>query len=232
MLRKAQFYMNKSSEKKRFQILAISLCGAIFLMGIIAFTIATGAARYANVLETFTSIEVFVGDLERNPHGYASKRLAYIEALAETAPETMVTAVVGLADYYATDEVKQAIGKYNTLTVNRLYMWPEGETGVLSLFIESGDIDAGICAYAARAGETESDDTQFAQDLQRFINGEYGVYALTVTCSAEELSALTTDTDFCRYADVKYNDEVEQYAAEHNKTVYYTELPSKPDGAH
>ena len=63
------------------------------------------------------------------------------------------------------------------------------------------------------------------------MDGEYEVFALTVTASAEALETLNAEADCINYVDVMYNSEVETYATRAGKTVSYIELPSKPDGA-
>lgn len=111
-------------------------------------------------------------------------------------------------------------------------MWPKGETGRLSLYVENNDIEASMEAYKQQVEANGScDDPTFAADYQRFLDGEYEVFALTVTATAEALETLNSEADCINYVDVMYNAEAETYAARAGKAVSYIELPSKPDGA-
>ena len=111
-------------------------------------------------------------------------------------------------------------------------MWPEGETGRLALYVEDSDIKSSMETYKQEVEENGyCKDPQFAADYQRFLDGEYEIFALTVTAFPEVLEALNSEADCISYVDVKYNTEAETYAASAGKTVSYIELPSKPDGA-
>ena len=177
------------------------------------------------------SVRVFVGDLENAPGSYAKQRLAYLHRLAKSDGDTPVEAIVGFDDYYALEEVSDWLEQYH-VTAKCVYMWAPGDTGRLGLFIENGDIPkavADFCAYEEGRG-AEEDDAEYL-DYQRFLNGEFGVFALTVIAPAGTLDEMAGDLDSISYVDVKYNEQVERYAAEKGKDVSYIELPSKPDGA-
>ncbi len=112
-------------------------------------------------------------------------------------------------------------------------MWPKGETGRMILSVENNDIKASLESYKRQVTKDEScEDEDFDSEFQRLKNGEYKVFALTVTASAEALEVLDTEAECISYVDVMYNDEAEAYAKKVGKAVSYVELPSKPDGAH
>ena len=188
---------------------------------------------YASVsaAERQGSIRVFVGDLDNAPGSYAAERMAYLDQLAKTRASGTVEAIVGFDDYYELEKVSGWLEQYH-VTAKCVYMWAPGDTGRLGLFIENGDIPkavADFCAYEEGRG-AEEDDAE-GLDYRRFLNGEFGVFALTVIAPAETLDEMAADLGCVSYVDVKYNEDVESYAAQMGKTVSYIELPSKPDGA-
>ena len=185
----------------------------------------------ASVEETEDKLRVFIGDIQRAPEGYAQQRTEYLGCAANTDADEVMTAVIGLNDYYTIDMVSHLVESYS-ITAVRVYMWPKGDTGRMCLYVENGDIEASINTYKQQVEEdgVYKQDEQFAKDYQRFLDGEYEVFALTVTGSAEALEALNTD-DCVSYVDVMYNAEAEEYAKQIGKPVSYIELPAKPDGA-
>lgn len=188
-------------------------------------------SAYASVEEVEDRVKVFVGDINSAPESYVQQRATYIADTADTKANMKMGAVIGLDDYYTADEITAWAEKYDVI-INRAYMWPKGETGRLSLYVENGNLESSIETYKQEVEENHfCDDPQFAKDYQRFLDGEYEVFALTVTASAETLEALSTEADCISYVDVMYNPEVEKYAKKAKKAVSYIELPAKPDGA-
>lgn len=131
-------------------------------------------------------------------------------------------AVVSLDDYYSVEEVSSWIEKYG-VTVERVYMWPEGETGRLALYVKNGSIQDAIEDYALRteeAGIIMSPEQR--KDYERFLNGEHKVFALTVVAPEGTLlgplKALKWDIGCVSH--VAFMDR--------NNS---REIPSKPDGA-
>ncbi len=177
------------------------------------------------------SVRVFVGDVENAPGSYAKQRLAYLHRLAKSDGDTPVEAIVGFDDYYALEEVSDWLEQYH-VTAKCVYMWAPGDTGRLGLFIENGDIPKAVADFRAyeEGRGAEEDDAEYL-DYQRFLNGEFGVFALTVIAPAGTLDEMAADLDSISYVDVKYNEQVERYAARMGKDVSYIDLPSKPDGA-
>lgn len=186
----------------------------------------------ASTEETETRLKVFTGDIDRAPEGYVQQRTAYINNAAKARSSEVMEAVIGLDDYYTVDEITALADDYD-IVINRTYMWPEGETGRLALYVEDNDIESSIEAYKLEVEENGycEQNEPFAANYQRFLDGEYEIFALTVTGSAQALEELITTADCISYVDVKYNTEVETYAESVGKTVSYIELPSKPDGA-
>jgi hypothetical protein len=209
-------------------LLVIALFSACVL---VTLGIFENMISYASVEESSNTVKVFVGDILRAPANYIENRFNYIEELAANAPFESITAIIGFNDYYTVDEVENFIQNYDDIAVNRLFMWPEGETGRLSFPVD-GSIEEGIAAYVNQVEETwVEDNIQFIEDHQRFLNGEYGIFAMTVTCSAVTLNEVATNSSYIYYVDVMHNAEAEEYAQERGKSVYYIDLPSKPDGA-
>lgn len=186
----------------------------------------------ASTEETDDRLRVFIGDINRAPEGYTQQRSEYIKELATADENKVVQAVVGLDDYYTADAVDSWAEDYD-ITIDQVYMWPKGETGRMILSVENNDIKASLESYEQQATEDGyCEDDDFAKEFQRFTNGEYKVFALTVTASADALEVLDTEADCISYVDIMYNDEAESYAKKVGKAVSYVELPSKPDGAH
>ena len=155
--------------------------------------------------------------------GGGAQRLAEFEKVAVKDTDTTEKAVVSLNDYYSVEEVSAWIEEYG-LTVERVYMWPEGETGRLSLYVENGNIQDAVEGYMRQTEEAGllQDDGQFCKDYTRFLNGEYKVFALTIVASdgslSEPVNVLKSDIGCVSH--VKY------------MTIGDSrELPSKPDGA-
>lgn len=224
--------MNNSTSSRRFPIKVFSIAICFVLVAVIAATlmgIPAKAKAYASTEETADTVTVYVGDIQQAPDGYAEKRMEYIEKLVQVNPSQTIETVIGFNDYYSVESVVEFMKAYDAV-VNRVYMWPEGETGRLSLHIEGGNIEDGIKAFVKRVEETGLDgDAQSIEDFNRFLNGEYKVFAITITSTAEVLYELVSEKDIISYADVKYNEEAEAYSAAKSKDTHYVELPAKPD---
>ncbi len=186
----------------------------------------------ASIEETNDRVRVFIGDTNRVPEGYTQQRSKYIKEIVEADEHKIMQAVIGLNNYYTVDAVDSWAEDYD-ITIDQVYMWPKGETGRMILSVENNDIKASLESYEQQVTEDDScEDEDFAKEFQRLKNGEYKVFALTVTASADALEILNTEADCISYVDVMYNDEAEAYAKKVGKAVSYVELPAKPDGAH
>lgn len=185
----------------------------------------------ASMEETPDGIKVFIGDVDRAQEAYIQHRTSDIEKLAESIPDSTMDAVIGFDDYYAVNKIDAWAQDYN-ITINRVYMWPRSETGRLSLYVENNDIKSCVEEYKQWLKENGYDeDEQYAEKFRKLMNGEYGVFALAISATAETLETLNTEADCVSYVDVMYNAEVEKYAKKAGKAVSYIELPAKPDGA-
>lgn len=224
--------MNKTFSKKELATAGVAGFAAIALTcaGMYA-SISSDVTVHASTEETESALRVFVGDTANAPDDYAQQRTAYLETLTKKRSSSPVEAIISLDDYYTVEAITALAEAYD-IVVNRAYMWPEGETGRLALYVENGDIESSIELYKQQVEENGScSDPAFAADYQRFLDGEYEIFALTVTGSAQALEELSTTADCISYVDVMYNTEAETYAARAGKTVSYIELPAKPDGA-
>lgn len=182
----------------------------------------------ASIEESEEKVQVLVGDTRHAPEGYVHQRSEYLEDIADTAES--VDAVIGLDDYYAVDEAIGFMEDYD-ITIRHVFMWPAGESGCMMIYAENGDIKATIEEYKEQLKTPiPGTDEQVLRDNQRFLDGEYGVYALTVTAPADTLAKLNTEAECVCYVDVMYNADVEKYAKKVGKAVSYIEHPSKPDG--
>ncbi|MDE6261210.1 MAG: hypothetical protein K2M42_10180 [Oscillospiraceae bacterium] len=176
-----------------------------------------------------SEVKVFVGSSK--PLLEKQQQFNQIELLTDQSPDKTVEAVLTLNDYYTVESIGSLINSFG-ITINRVYMWLEGETGRLSLYVEDNDIKCSIENYIQQVESNGSyNDPAFAADYIRFLNGEYKVFALTVTTTAKTLADLSTETNMVSGIDVKYNADAEAYAAEQGSQVIYIELPAKPDGA-
>lgn len=220
--------------KKKASVTCVACVAAMSLICVGGFALKPSSELTVNASteETKDRVKVFIGDVDRAAEGYTQQRAMYVEKAANSNADTVMKAVIGLDDYYTVDDV-ETLAKTYDITINRAYMWPEGETGRLSLYVENGDMGYSIDRYKKETEENGmlEQDEQFAKDYQRFLEDEYRVFALTVTASAETLEALSTQADCISYVDVMYNPEVEKYAKKAKKAVSYIELPAKPDGA-
>lgn len=216
--------MRKALLKIVFPVFALVL---VFLA--VASILPVQAYASVSASEDESDVRVFVGDLENAPGSYAAERMAYLDQLAKTRASGTVEAIIGFDDYYDLDEVMGWVEQYD-LTVKYIYWWPAGETGRLGLFVQNGDVPKAIADFAEEVERRGEDDGLWEYN-QRFFNGERGVFALTVFAPAGTLDEMAADLGCVSYVDVKYNEDVERYAAQKGKEVSYIELPSKPDGA-
>jgi len=221
---------NTDLKKRPF---AAVLLGAILLTSLCGCTSAEEVeptALCASIEETPDKVRVFIGDTENAPADYAQERAEYIESLAAKDAKQDVQAVITLDDYYTVDEITVWAESYD-LSLNRIYMWPKGETGRLVLIMDAeSSIYDRIEDYKRQIDAEGTDDEQFKKDYQRLLNGEYGIFALTASASAETLAELSANADYVSLVDVMHNAEVEEYAKQVGKPVSYLELPAKPDG--
>jgi len=225
--------MNRSFPKKGFVIACIACLAALALTCGCARALDSPEPTFsASTEEVADRIKVFIGDTNDAAEGYTQQRAAYIKDAARADAGAVMEAVIGFDDYYTAEDITAWAEDYD-ITINRAYMWPKGTTGRLALHVENNDIETSLEGYKQQVKENEicENDPQFAADYQRLLDGEFGIFALAVTATAEELDALNTEADRINYVDVMYNAEVEAYAEKINKPVSYIELPSKPDGA-
>jgi len=224
--------MSSTGLKRR--TFAVTFIGVILLTSLCGCTSAREpepTALCASIEETADKVRVFIGNTDEAPADYAQERIEYIESLVTKDAKQNVQAVITLDDYYTVDEITTWAESYD-LTLNRIYMWPKGETGRLILGVDAGSsIQDRIEDYKRRVETRGLDDEQFKKDYQRFLDGEYKIFALTATASAETLAGLSSNADYVSLVDVMYNAEVEEYAKKVGKKISYIELPSKPDGA-
>lgn len=185
-----------------------------------------GVSVCASTEETDKNLKVFIGDINNAPEDYVQQRTDYLKCLTSES----VNALIGFNDYYTTDDVITLVEEYNAV-IDRAYMWPKGETGRLMLFVEDGDLISSIKNYRERIESDDCDDPEITKDYQSFLDGKYGVFAITVTASAKSLGDMIDQSGRISYVDVLYNAEAEEYAEATGKTVSYIERPSKPDGA-
>lgn len=172
---------------------------------------------------------VYAGDVDKAPEGYTQIRAEYLDSTADTGES--VEALICLNDYYTAQEVTALAKDYNAV-IDRAYMWPEGETGRLLLFVEDGDLDASVESYKSQIAENNSrDDPEVLKDYQSFMDGKFGVFAIVVTAPTKTLNDMRLNLDCISFIDVLYNEEAEAYAEKKGKPVSYIEMPSKPDGA-
>ena len=226
--------MNQSSTNKRGWVKIAITCLALFLIVfslIYFYNNFLKVKAYASVSENDEAIEVFAGDIQRAPSNYVEQRFDYLEAAARERSSSTYEAVIGFDDYYSVEEVSACIDKYDA-NITHAFMWAEGETGRFSFGVDNGDISEAIDDFLLQVEESPVEgDTAFQADLQKLVNGDFGLFAITVEATAGTLEQIADDNDFISYVDIMYNEEVEEYAAEKGKSVYYIELPSKPDNA-
>ncbi len=96
----------------------------------------------ASAEETNDRLRVFIGDINRAPEGYIQQRSKYIKEIATADADKIMSAVIGLDDYYTVDAVDSWVEDYD-VTIDQVYMWPKGETGRMTLSVENNDIKAG-----------------------------------------------------------------------------------------
>jgi len=221
-----------SVSKKTIVTAAIStVVLALVCVGAYAFTQSSDKTVSASIEEAEDRVKVFIGDVNRASEDYVQQRDMYLKKSAKADADEVMEAVIGFNDYYTVDAITAWAENYG-ITINHAYMWPKGETGRMLLFVEDNSFEASLESYKQEVEENGyCEDKQFAKDYQRFLDGEYGVFALTVTASAETLETINTESDYVNYVDVMYNAEAETYAKKVGKPVSYIELPSKPDGA-
>lgn len=131
-------------------------------------------------------------------------------------------AVVSLDDYYSVEEVSAWIEKYG-ITVECVYMWPEGETGRLGLYVENGSIQDAMEDFVRQTEESGHPmSPEERRDYERFLNGEHKIFALTVVAPEGTLlgplKALIWDIGCVGHVAFMDRDDSR-------------EIPSKPDGA-
>lgn len=224
--------MNTSKRKLATACVAGVAALALVCVGAYALVPAHDLTVSASVEETEDCLKVYIGNVDDAPEGYTQQRAKYVEKVTKADSDEVMKAVIGLDDYYTIEDITEWAKDYD-ITIGRAYMWPKGETGRLSLYVENGDLQASLETYIQQVQEEGfcEGDEQFAKDFQRLMDGEYEVFALTVTAPASALKAASTEADCVSYVDVMYNAEAEKYAKKVKKAVSYIELPAKPDGA-
>lgn len=221
--------------KKNLYIISLSFI-AFILMAVVFTGIFTPASATMNVSISPNDgeVKIHTGSLEgSSPYAYRNARTSLLEQLAIEQPQDEFTAVVPLNDYYTVEDANSFISSNPNLTIERIYMWIPGETGKLVLDSTSSniqdDIDRYINTMYTRPAVEKSEALK--EDLQQLENGEFMVYAFTVTGSAEVLNELSTNSEMISFIDLMYNPEAEAYAVKNDMSFSYLELPEKPDGA-
>jgi hypothetical protein len=201
------------------------------------FILISQLAVAANIDTRAENIRVFVGGSRLNfpPLSalYRSERTKLLNDLAEgvdggiKTPESRMSALVILDDYYSVDDLKE-IAEH--ITVERIYLWAPGETGRASLWVESGNIAEAI----QRSYDECKNAEPFSQGERDYMNmidsGNYGIFCMAVSGTADQLSALNR-LSIVEFTDLMYSPDAEAKAARDGVSVSYIELPYKPDGA-
>lgn len=209
-------------------IMAVSVT---FVFVLVAFLVSVTPKVNASFEQNNGSVNVFIGDISRAPDGYVDSRMQDLQQMALSVPKEHVSAVVGFNRYCTKDEIQRLVSSADDSCLERVYMWTEGDTGRLSLYIGGKTIEEGISDYKNQVDKNSlNNDIQFSADYQRFLNGEFGIFAITISCSAESLCKLAQEYDIIEYVDIKHNKDAEDYAISKGFKVNYIELPSKPDG--
>lgn len=224
-----------SCGKKTVRIFAVIGLAAALLAIIFAQMAAPARASMNITISPETNeVKIHTGTSQVSaPLAYRNARAALLAQLANEQPAREFAAVVPMDDYYTIEEVNSFISSHSTVSIERIYMWTPGETGKLVLDSTSNDIQDDVDRYlevmASRPATARSEALQ--RDLQKLEDGEFMVYALTVTASAEVLNSLSANADMVSFVDLKYNPEAEAYASQNDMIFSYHELPEKPDGA-
>ena len=214
---------------KRKIMISFALCATVILA--LHFAYLSVPARASMNVSTASdgSVRIIIGDIGTGKtRAYSSERNKFLNSLAESNPSDHFTAVVPLNDYYPISDINELVADRG-LTIERVFMWTPGETGKLVLNIENNDIYNAIDNYLSKL-ESRKISSAMEEDLQKLQNGEFKIYALSITDSAERLLQLSEQETSFAGVDVLYNPEAEEYALSKNQTFSYVELPSKPDG--
>ncbi len=181
------------------------------------------------------SVRVFVGAPSLPglvfSKAYTVMREASLKRLAEKDPDGIYSAVVVFDDYYSEEDV-QELAKKESVVVEKIYLWVPGETGRAAIGVSNNDVKEAVVRAAGRAENLKgTDDYGPAEnDLLRIIKGNYGIFSITIKASAEKLNKIKS-SERVGLIDVKYSEKAEKAAAQRDASVYYVELPCKPDGA-
>ncbi len=225
---------NQRINRSRLRLIsAFSIVLAAILTFI--FLILPSGASDSNRVNENESVKVFVGSSRMaDPIGsniYILGRKSFLSKLADKHPETVYSAVVVLDDYYSVQDIEE-LAKNENLTINTIYLWAPGETGRAALGVKNNDFKASIARVYNRAKEHEGTEEFNSADehLIRLIDGNYGIFSITVEATAEKLNKLKSNKCI-EFVDVKYSEAGEKKAAKRGVSIYYIELPYKPDGA-
>ncbi len=133
-----------------------------------------------------------------------------------------IRAVVSLNRYCTVEEVNQWIHQED-IAITSVFLWTPGETGRMEQYLQDGeDILQALDRYLEIAEEAAEDthDGAYTEDLEKFKNGEYQVFGLSVELPLWEVfGALDGLKDTGCVARVDY------------VPLGFSGIPSKPDGA-
>lgn len=226
--------MNKNINQSRGKLIsALSLVLVIILAYALLFSPSSALA--ANRVVKSDEVKVFVGSSRSTnivkAKAYINEREDYLDKLAGINADDTYSAVIVLNDYYSADDIQQFAEK-ESVDIKRIYLWIPGETGRASLSVSNNDITGAIIRSYERAKSHEgTEDFGGAdKDYIRIINGNYGIFGITVESYLERLKGMK-DKEIVEFVDVKYSDEGEKAAANRGVNIQYIELPYKPDGA-
>ena len=212
--------------KHKRMLFALCLAALVAIMCSIFLTVPANASM--NISESQDgNIRIITGEISPAT-AYTTAREEFLEELSESNINDTFSAVVPLDDYYSVAEITE-LAQDNDLVIERVFMWAPGETGKLVLNIENNDIDRAIERYLAKL-ESRNISDAMAEDLEKLSNGTFGIYALTIPDSPDNLLELSTTMDSFAGVDVLYNPAAEQHATSRGQTFSYVELPTKPDG--
>ncbi len=217
------------------KIFSIFVCISIFI-SLGGFCIKNNvSAKEADIIEKQESIKVFVGgtirESDKSKEKYIAERKKVLENYSKNKALGVSEATVTFNSFISIDELNNMIKNNSGVKVESIWISIPNQTGRAAISVKDNNFNNAIGEFLKKLKKQKlsSKNEVLKADIDKIINGKYGIFAISVKADNKQLTKLNSEIK-TELVDVHYLEDAENMGKKENKKVRYIELPSKPDG--
>lgn len=219
------------------KFLKISLISAIALSSIVAtqFFQQTGkvSATNLNVIQKNGAYKVMVGQSlspdKEVKKSYISQRKKLMDDLAVNKSEQVNTGTITLNSFITLDDVENFIRENKNIHIKTLWFSIPYETGRGAVVVENNNVKQAMKNFLEKAAKSMTQDTNANKDYKKIIDGNYGIFALTIETKNKEFPNISSDKHV-KFVDLHFTSSLQSEPSQDGSKIQYIEIPEKPDG--